>query len=138
MSRGGYRQGAGRKAGWKHGETQTIRIPVALRDELLTIARQLDNRESIQVRTDSELKTLIDKWQAKCDAETASSHEWQQVRQLINEIQEMISLEMLTTGKSDRIEAEGGGIFPTPERAYRHRHGRDRLHQFEREGQYPD
>jgi hypothetical protein len=39
---GGTRKGAGRKASWQHGDTQTIRVPVALADQVLTYARQLD------------------------------------------------------------------------------------------------
>lgn len=39
---GGTREGAGRKAAWKHGETTTIRVPAALREQVLEAARQLD------------------------------------------------------------------------------------------------
>lgn len=41
---------------WNTGETRTIRVPVALSDELLAIARRLDAGESIEPsRTHSDL-----------------------------------------------------------------------------------
>ena len=42
MSRGGNREGAGRKAGWKNSETQVIRVPKILAAQILDIARSLD------------------------------------------------------------------------------------------------
>jgi len=115
MNRGGYRQGAGRKGSWRHGATQTIRIPVALREELLEIARNLDNREFINNRTYSELNALVSEWRAKCDAEPASSREWQQVRQLVEEIGEFISPE---------IGSYECGDFAPLGQGYCHRHRR--------------
>lgn len=43
MGRGGHRQGAGRKSGWKNSETQTIRVPKIFADQILEYARQLDS-----------------------------------------------------------------------------------------------
>ena len=124
MNRGGYRQGAGRKAGWRHGATQTIRVPVALREELLEIARQLDNREFIRKRTYSEINALLDRWQTKYDAEPASSNEWQKVRQLIDEIQELIAPETSETDNLTEIEADEWENFPALGEGCYHRHGR--------------
>lgn len=42
MGRGGQREGAGRKSGWKHPETQTIRVPKIFAAQILDYARQLD------------------------------------------------------------------------------------------------
>lgn len=42
MPRGGNREGAGRKGGWKNSETQVIRVPKILASQLLDIARSLD------------------------------------------------------------------------------------------------
>jgi hypothetical protein len=42
MSRGGHREGAGRKGGWKNSETQVIRVPKIFASQLLDIARNLD------------------------------------------------------------------------------------------------
>jgi len=42
MPRGGFRQGAGGKPSWNYGKTKVIRVPEALADHLLEIARALD------------------------------------------------------------------------------------------------
>ena len=42
MPRGGYREGAGGKPSWKHGKTKPVRVPIALEDKILEIARILD------------------------------------------------------------------------------------------------
>ena len=42
MPRGGKRPGAGVKPTWKHGKTKTIRVPVALAEQILEFARKLD------------------------------------------------------------------------------------------------
>ncbi len=54
--RGGCREGAGRKHAWKHGETQTIRVPKALVSQLLEIARKLDEGEAIDFVTQPKRK----------------------------------------------------------------------------------
>ena len=46
MPRGGHREGAGRKGGWKNSETQVIRVPRIFAAQLLDIARRLDLGES--------------------------------------------------------------------------------------------
>jgi hypothetical protein len=46
MGRGGHRDGAGRKSGWNHADTQTIRVPKVFAVQLMDIARQLDLGES--------------------------------------------------------------------------------------------
>lgn len=42
MSRGGKRDGAGGKPTWNYGKTKPVRVPVALADRILEIARVLD------------------------------------------------------------------------------------------------
>lgn len=32
---------------WQHGQTRTIRVPIALADEVLALAQKLDNGESV-------------------------------------------------------------------------------------------
>ncbi|EAZ87943.1 hypothetical protein [Crocosphaera chwakensis] len=54
MSRGGKREGAGNKFKWKHGKTKTIRVPVELADQLLELAKKLDEGET--VISQSEIK----------------------------------------------------------------------------------
>ena len=45
MPRGGNRQGAGRKGGWKNSETQVIRVPKILAAQILEYAKKLDSGE---------------------------------------------------------------------------------------------
>ena len=47
--RGGYRVNAGRKSSWRHSETQTIRVPKVLVQQLVKLARQLDQGKCIDV-----------------------------------------------------------------------------------------
>lgn len=56
MSRGGIRCGAGAKPTWKHGKTRTIRVPIALADEILAFAHRIDEQGIIE--TDTHSKTL--------------------------------------------------------------------------------
>lgn len=44
MPRGGARSNSGPPSSWNSGRTRTIRVPIALADQLLEIARQLDSR----------------------------------------------------------------------------------------------
>jgi hypothetical protein len=43
--RGGARPGAGGGTRWKHGRTKLVRLPVALLDEILEVARYMDQNE---------------------------------------------------------------------------------------------
>ena len=43
--RGGARPGAGGGARWKHGRTKLVRLPVALLDEILEVARYMDQND---------------------------------------------------------------------------------------------
>ena len=106
MGRGGYRQGAGRKAGWRQGQTQTIRVPIALKDQLLEISRQLDRGQDICSPTCSTLKTLIDEWQEMCEAPPPEAPEWQKVRQLIGEIQNLLEPELRSDDRVNQLEAQ--------------------------------
>lgn len=47
MTRGGYREGAGRKSSWNNSETQLIRVPRMFSALLLHIARRLDHGEPL-------------------------------------------------------------------------------------------
>jgi hypothetical protein len=46
MPRGGARENSGRKPKWNLGETKAIRVPVAIADMLLEIAKRLDEGEN--------------------------------------------------------------------------------------------
>ncbi len=43
--RGGARPGAGGGCRWKHGPTKLVRLPVALLDQILEVARYMDQNE---------------------------------------------------------------------------------------------
>lgn len=58
MPRGGRRLGAGGKHKWIHGETKVIRVPVALADQVLAIARILDEGKSLEDVTPSKTINL--------------------------------------------------------------------------------
>ena len=49
MGRGGYREKAGRKSGWNHSSTQTIRVPKAFAAQLLEYAKRLDAGERLEI-----------------------------------------------------------------------------------------
>ncbi len=53
-NRGGYRENAGRKSGWNHSQTCTIRIPKTFASQLVELARRLDNGEKIVTNTGSK------------------------------------------------------------------------------------
>jgi hypothetical protein len=42
---GGKREGAGRKSGWKHGPCKAVKLPLALVDQVLAYAHQVDAGE---------------------------------------------------------------------------------------------
>jgi hypothetical protein len=65
MPRGGKREGAGSKPKWKHGKTRTIRVPVELADQILELAKKLDQGEALVCR--SEIQEI-----AKIDYDTES------------------------------------------------------------------
>lgn len=50
---------------WKHGQTRTIRVPIALADRVLTIARQLDNSSSGDTSDLPDAATLLNQLKAK-------------------------------------------------------------------------
>lgn len=54
MPRGGKRDGAGRPSAWKHKETKLVRVPAAIVDQLMDIARKLDRGESLDYETKSK------------------------------------------------------------------------------------
>jgi len=53
--RGGARPGAGGGGRWKHGRTKLVRLPVALLDEILEVARYMDQNDGNLPPSDSAL-----------------------------------------------------------------------------------
>ncbi len=131
--RGGYRRNAGRKAGWRHGATKTIRVPIALREELLEISKQLDRGEYICQKTYSELNAILSTWQAKCDAEPLESGEWQKVRQLISEIQQLLSAD-----ETDSVSSVTMDKCLSPEEGFEYGRRRRRGRHLGRFGRFGD
>jgi hypothetical protein len=100
--RGGTRRGAGRKALWQDRETQTIRVPVALKEQLLEIGRGLDRGQQFyNGGTCAELQEVIQTWEAKCQAN--ESPEWQPVRQLLDEIKSVLLRRTVRTCRRERF-----------------------------------
>lgn len=54
MGRGGRRDGAGARYKWAHGETKVIRVPIALADRVLEIAKILDQGIPLENVTSSK------------------------------------------------------------------------------------
>ena len=60
MPRGGKREGAGNKFKWKHGKTKTIRVPIELADQVLELAKKLDQGETLVSQSEIKEKANID------------------------------------------------------------------------------
>ncbi len=58
MTRGGRREGSGGKPAWKHGKTKPVRVPIALADKILEIARILDATELEEINLQDFLEQL--------------------------------------------------------------------------------
>lgn len=58
MPRGGKREGAGGKPTWKNGKTKTIRVPIAIAEEVLKLAKELDEKGVIERDTESKVLDL--------------------------------------------------------------------------------
>ncbi len=54
MPRGGARPNSGPSPIWKHGKTKTIRVPIALADRLLEVARIMDEQLYSEPATSSK------------------------------------------------------------------------------------
>jgi hypothetical protein len=103
--RGGIRPGAGRKGNWQQGETQTIRVPAAIKEDLLTLGQQLDRGHGVIAgQSVQQLESVLAHYQAQCDAN--SGEEWQVVRQLISEVRTI--LEQNTHRGFGRMRHQGG------------------------------
>ncbi|MEG4204213.1 hypothetical protein QUA20_09815 [Microcoleus sp. Pol7_A1] len=50
---------------WKHGQTRTIRVPIALADRVLALARQLDNGGSLDTSDSPDAYDLLNQLKAK-------------------------------------------------------------------------
>lgn len=73
MPRGGYREGAGGRSTWKHGKTKTIRVPDALADKILQIARVLDEQGFYELEETSK-PSLVETQSKTLDLSGISIH----------------------------------------------------------------
>ncbi len=58
MTRGGKREGSGGKPTWRYGKTKPVRVPVALAEKILEIARVLDEEGAESPVTSSKVIDL--------------------------------------------------------------------------------
>lgn len=54
MPRGGKREGAGNRYKWNHGKTKVIRVPEAIADRVLEVAKIIDDGLSLDSVTQSK------------------------------------------------------------------------------------
>lgn len=59
MARGGRREGAGGRPAWKYGKTKPVRVPIALADKILEIAKILDEGKFEDSDNLKELEELV-------------------------------------------------------------------------------
>ena len=59
MARGGRREGAGGRPAWKYGKTKPVRVPIALADKILEIAKILDEGKFEDSDNLEELEELV-------------------------------------------------------------------------------
>jgi hypothetical protein len=64
MPRGGHRESSGRKLKWNLGKTKAVRIPEAIADTILEVAKRLDRGESIEPIIIPESKAITVKLSA--------------------------------------------------------------------------
>lgn len=49
MTWGGAREGAGRKGEWRSGQTKAYKLPVALAEQIIALAKALDAGQEVQI-----------------------------------------------------------------------------------------
>lgn len=58
MPRGGKREGAGGRPSWRNGRTKPVRVPVALAEKILEIARILDEEGLAEPEAETESRVI--------------------------------------------------------------------------------
>lgn len=117
--RGGYRENAGRKSSWNHKDTCTIRIPKPFAEQLVELARRLDNGEITDTETESNLPNhdLVTKsiqlGVVRLDSPTAQANKAVSIdtetesnfpkNDLVTESMIAIALDTSVTGKLDKL-----------------------------------
>jgi hypothetical protein len=99
MGRGGKRENSGRRSNWQSSsETKAIRVPEWMIDDLMKVAKQLDEGESINQLSDENihkekidsLKVIIEKWQSKLPIDNPNTPRWKNTAALLRELSKAI------------------------------------------------
>lgn len=65
MPKGGRREGGGRKPSWKNGKTKNIKVPIVLAEDILKIARELDEKTIVLSPSNESKKSPLPSFLAK-------------------------------------------------------------------------
>jgi hypothetical protein len=102
---------------WQNGETQTIRVPIALKDDLVTLGQQLDQgRGVIAGKVRMQLETVLAHWQAESSLHPEEG--WQPVRKLLGELEAILA----------EPSCQGRGRQGMGAEQHRHRHQHQNQH----------
>jgi hypothetical protein len=101
--RGGARPNAGRKSGWSTSDTQTIRVPKKLSEQLIEIAKKIDLGETIEVTskpdiesTLSAIQSVVKKWLTESANYSPSPNtRWDNARKLLKELESVLHSETM-------------------------------------------
>jgi hypothetical protein len=95
--RGGARPNAGRKSGWSTSDTQTIRVPKKLSEQLIEIAKKLDSGNEIEFETNSispaldKLEKVISKWLEKRKMISRNTGKWNTAHKILDELEAILN-----------------------------------------------
>jgi hypothetical protein len=103
MARGGKRDNSGRRSNWQSSsETKAIRVPEWMIDDLMKVARQLDEGQLIGSQSNKNIykdihkekldniKIILQKWEAKITKDNCNAPRWKNVATMVNELGEEI------------------------------------------------
>jgi hypothetical protein len=86
--RGGSREGSGRPTKWNNTPSIAVRVPEALKNQILAYAKELDKGTvQNQTGTNGELLKLIKRWQDKAK----DTRNWIECNKLLIELQTIIT-----------------------------------------------
>jgi len=98
MSRGGRRQGAGRKSLWNHTETVPLRVPKIFSEELTELARKLDagadfdfeQNQIFSVEQQEKLLEILSKWTERRKFISRNTGKWSTAHRILDEVEPII------------------------------------------------
>ncbi|MCU0544865.1 MAG: hypothetical protein MUE44_22290 [Oscillatoriaceae cyanobacterium Prado104] len=71
---------------WRHGQTRTIRVPIALADRILAYARRLDSGESLDTLELPDAADLLNQLKAKRKRSKADLADVEAILELLAEV----------------------------------------------------